>query len=269
DLFTVVFDQVMTDTARLADIVLPATTFLEQYEIKKAYGSYVVGGLQPAISPRGEARPNHVVFAELGRAMGWADAPFQWTTEEILQKVAGALSLNGRPADVETLAAGKILPFDFPGETPVQFKTVFPQTPDAKIHLTPPCLGDKPFHYSPVHHPDYPLALITPASHKMITSTLGEFNFDTLTVEMHPQDARERGVENGDRVRVYNSLGEVICRVKISQNMRPGVVCMAKGAWRKSSLNGMTSTALCPDHVNEVGGGACFNDARVEIETAR
>ena len=100
----------------------------------------------------------------------------------------------------------------------------------------------------------------------MITSTMGEYNFDQLYVEMHPLDAAERGIGSGSRVRVYNELGEVICHVRITSRIRRGVVAMPKGAWRKSSLNGYTSTALCPDHVNEVGGGACYNDARVEVE---
>src|SRR5262249_31362440 len=70
DLFTVVHEQVLTDTARFADILLPAVTFLEQHEIKRSYGSYIIGGVQPVIEPCGEAKPNEWVFAQLGRAMG-------------------------------------------------------------------------------------------------------------------------------------------------------------------------------------------------------
>src|SRR6266516_3206386 len=80
DLFTVVHEQVMTDTARYADILLPAATFLEQHEIKRSYGSYIVGGVQPAIDACGEARPNEWLFARLGRAMGFVDEPFGWDT---------------------------------------------------------------------------------------------------------------------------------------------------------------------------------------------
>ena len=70
---------------------------------------------------------------------------------------------------------------------------------------------------------------------------------------------------DGATVRVFNELGEVICRIRVDERVREGVVSMPKGAWRKSSMNGKTSTALCPTHLNVVGGGACFNDARVEI----
>ena len=113
---------------------------------------------------------------------------------------------------------------------------------------------------------EYPLSLISPASSKLITSTLGEFNLDHLEVMLHPDNALSREIVSGDRVRVFNDLGTVECIARVDTHVRPGVVSMPKGAWRKASLNGMTSTALCPAHVNVVAGGACFNDARVEIE---
>jgi len=100
----------------------------------------------------------------------------------------------------------------------------------------------------------------------MISSTMGEFNYPELRLKIHPRDAQARNIGDGDEIRVYNELGEVICRALVSDRVREGVVSLPKGAWRKSSRNGRTSTALCPAHVNEVGGGACFNDARVEVE---
>jgi anaerobic selenocysteine-containing dehydrogenase len=266
DLFTVVSEQVMTDTAKYADILLPAVTFLEQREIRRAYGSYVVGGVQPVIAPRGETKANEEVFALLGRAMGWQREPFSWDTDTCMQKVAATLKLDRQAADLSTWKAGKGQQYDFPGPTPVQFRTVSPRTSDGKIHLTPPALGKTPFRYQTVKDERFPLALISPSNNKMITSTLGEFNYPELWLTIHPQDAHSRHISNGDTVRVFNTLGEVVCRAKVDNGMRPGVVAMPKGAWRKSSRNGLTSTALCPSHVNEVGGGACFNDARVEVE---
>src|SRR5438552_506996 len=266
DLFTVVFEQVLTDTAQFADILLPAVTFLEQREIRRAYGSYVVGGVQPAIPARGEAKPNEEVFAALGHAMGWPHEPFCWSTDTSMQKVAEALTLDRQAADPSIFAAGKSQGFDFPGPTPIQFHTTFPRTPDGKIHLTPPALGKSPFHYQPVSKDGFPLALVSPSNSKMISSTLGEFNYPELWLTMHPADAAARQIAEGDTVRVFNELGEVICRTRVSEGIREGVVSLPKGAWRKSSLNSYTATALCPADVNEVGGGACFNDARVEVE---
>ena len=77
-----------------------------------------------------------------------------------------------------------------------------------------------------------------------------------------------RGLKSGDPVRIFNELGEVVCRARISPRIREGVVSMAKGAWRKASRNGMTATALCPATVDNVDGGACFNVARVEVARA-
>lgn len=266
DLFTVVFEQVMTDTALYADILLPATTFLEHHDIKRAYGNYVVGGVQPVIAPRGEAKSNIEVFAALGRAMGWTDELFHLDAQAYMHRVAAALSLYGKPADAATLTSGRPHHYDFPGRTPIQFQTVFPLTPDRKIHLTPTCLGDPPFHYQPVRNERFPLAMISPATSKMITSTMGEYNYPALWLTMHPTDAAARAICHGDQVRVFNELGEVICRARVSDKIRPGVVSMPKGAWRYASGNGLTATALAPAHVSEVGGGACYNDARVEVE---
>ena len=269
DLYTVVFEQVMTDTAHYADLLLPAATFLEQWEIKKSYGSYVIGGIRPAVARRGEARPNVEVFAELGRAMGFGDEAFTWDEETAFERAAAHLTYNGRPVDVDALREGRWVRPDFPGENPVMFDTVEPGTPDGKVHLTPDCLGPEPYAYQPVDEAMGPrgasLALVSPGSHRMITSTMGEYNFDELTVTLHPDDAARRGIESGDRVRVWNALGSVTCPARTSDTVRPGVAVMPKGAWRRTTPSGTTSTSLVPDHVNVVAGGACFNDARVEV----
>jgi anaerobic selenocysteine-containing dehydrogenase len=267
DLFTVVHEQVMTDTALYADILLPAVTFLEQHEIKRSYGSYIVGGVQPVIEPCGEARPNEWVFAQLGRAMGFTDEPFSWDTAACLRKVAGALRLNGQPCDLETVLRGATQTYPFAsGGGPVQFVSVQPQTPDGKVHLAPPALGPAPFRFQSTAHAGFPLALVSASNSQMISSTLGEFNYPELWLTLNPVDAAARGIAARDEVRVYNDLGEVRCRVEIHERMREGVCGLPKGAWRKASRNGQTATALCPPHVNDVGGGACYNDARVEVE---
>jgi len=266
DLFTVVHEQVMTDTARFADILLPAVTFLEQHEIKRSYGSYIVGGVQPAIEACGEARPNEWVFARLGRALGFSDEPFGWDTATSLRKVAEALSLSGQPCDFATVSQGGVQRYPFPGGGPVQFESVRPLTADGRIHLTPGALGSAPFQYLPVNDGRFPLALVSASNNKMISSTLGEFNYPELWLAIHPADAAARGIADGDEVRVFNDLGEVHCRARVSDRLREGVCGMPKGAWRKSSRNSQSTTALCPQHVNVVAGGACFNDARVQVE---
>ncbi|MCH9649222.1 MAG: molybdopterin-dependent oxidoreductase [Deltaproteobacteria bacterium] len=265
DLFTVVSEQVMTDTARYADVILPATTFLEQREIRVGYGSYSVGGIQPVIEPVGESRTNTETFAALGKAMGWQDEVFSWDSEEAFRRVAAGLEVSGKPAEVATLEAGRSQSYDFPGDRPVQFGNVFPRTSDAKVDLNPPCLGKAPYSYLPLESP-FPLALVSPGDRRLINSTFGESSLDELTVTLHPEDAEARGLAPGDSVRAFNDLGEVHCRARVSSRTRPGVVLMPKGAWRRASDNGFTSTALCPSDTQRVGGGACFSDARVEVE---
>ncbi|TDI89375.1 MAG: hypothetical protein E2O77_09780 [Caldithrix sp.] len=268
DLFTVVSEQVMTDTARFADILLPAVTFLEQKEIKKAYGSYTLHYLDPVIEPLGEAKPNEEVFALLGRSMGWQDQAFFDDTEAYLQRVTRSTHGMGKPVQLDQLKKEKIAFFDFPGRAPVQFQNIFPWTPDGRINFAPGNLGKNPYEYLDLKRNGYPLTLISPATDKLISSTLGEFNFPKLFLVMNPGDARTRSLEKGATARIFNDLGEVFAPVQISRKIRPGVVLIPKGAWRKSSKNGLTSTALVPDDVSSVGGGACFNDARVEVAAA-
>ena len=268
DLFTVVHEQVMTDTALYADILLPAVTFLEQHEIKRAYGSFIVGGVQPAIPPCGEAKPNEWVFAALGRAMGFQDECFTWDTAACMERIADALLMDGEPIPPPGIAPGEIRPFAFPGGGPVQFETVFPGLPGRKINLAPRELGPSPYAFEQTQTSRFPLALVSASNNRMISSTLGEFNYPELWLSLNPEDAKTRNIREGDEVRIFNPLGEVRCRAKVSDRLRPGVCGLPKGAWAKSSRNGRTSNALCPQHVNVVGGGACYNDARVEVELA-
>jgi len=268
DLFTVVFDQVMTDTAAYADIVLPATTFLEHWDLRAGYGSYVAGGVRPLVEPAGDAKSNHEVFAMLGEAMGYDDEPFGWDQETMLQRVGKALSMAGETQWSDEVSSGGIVRCDFPGDTPVMFGNTFPQTVDGKIDLVPPQLGREPFSYEAGGADGYPLSLVSPATSKTVSSTFGEDAIPRLYVELHPDDATAREITDGARVRVHNELGEVVCLARVRDRIRPGVASMPKGAWRSSSFNGLTSTALCPPHIQVVGGGACYNDARVEVELA-
>jgi anaerobic selenocysteine-containing dehydrogenase len=268
DLFTVVLDQVMTDTAAYADIVLPATTFLEHRELSKSYGSYALQLAEPAVEPGGEARSNAEVFQLLGRAMGWDDGLFAESPEALLRRAVGALRGSfARGTSFESLCESGIAFFDFPGARPVQFSTVYPGTDDGKIHLYPAALGPEPYRYlDDPATPACPIALISPASNKTISSTMAEYNLPAARLEMNPEDAVERGLCQGDAVRVFNRLGEVHCLLDLDSRLRPGVASLAKGIWRKATLNRSAGTALVPDETTAVSGGACFNDARVQVE---
>jgi len=262
DLFTVVFDQVFTDTARYADVILPATTFLENYDIARGYGPISLQLVRPAIEPAGEARPNPAVFSQLAQRVGIGEVEEETDT---LLRIAGRLPGN---IGQELLERGSVTP-PFGGH-PVQFVDVFPLTPDAKIDLCPAALDAEAPAGLYGFQPDpaterYPLALISPASEKTVSSMLGELRERPGMLQMHPFDAQARGLATDDPVRVFNDLGEVQCPVAVTTNVRPGTVSLAKGLWRKSTYNGSTSNALSPDTLTDIGAGACFNDARVQV----
>ncbi len=268
DLFTVVFEQVMTDTANYADIILPATTFLEHRELNKSYGGYAVQLSEPVIAPLDEAKCNAEVFQSLGKAMGWSDPVFTEDPEALLLRAVGSVRAPMEAGyGPEALRKSKIAYFDFPGRRPVQFATVFPGTSDGKIHLYPAELGPEPYRYldDPATS-EFPLALISPSSDKSISSTLAEFNMKTIKLAMHPEDAAVRSLCEGDLVRIFNQLGEVHCALHLDTRLRPGVISLSKGIWKRATLNGGVGNSLVPDSVTAVSGGACFNDARVEVE---
>jgi len=266
----VVIEQVMTDTALYADIVLPATTFLEHTDLSTSYCTYAVMLGEPVIAPVGEARPNGAIFRALLDRMGMDGGhPDDGSLiTEALAAIGGPLAGEGRTG-AERLARmrrDKILRFDFPGPAPVQFATAFPRTPDRKADLWPAALGVEPYRYrdDPADS-QHPLALISPATDKTISSSLAEVLIKEAFLEMNPQDAAARGLRDGDEVRVHNDLGEVRVRLRLDGEVRPGVVVLAKGIWNRHTKNGSVGTALVPDTISEVSGGACFNDARVEV----
>ena len=111
----------------------------------------------------------------------------------------------------------------------------------------------------------YPLALISPATHRTISSTFGHLWRARVPLEMHPDDASVRGLGSGDRVRIWNRLGEVVTTLRVTTDVAPGVVSLPKGLWARHTENGRTANALSPATLSDLGGNACFNDARVEV----
>jgi anaerobic selenocysteine-containing dehydrogenase len=266
DLFTIVHDQVLTDTALYADVVLPATTFLEHYDLVRAYGPMTLQLTRPVIDQVGESRPNVEVFAELIRRLDLAREDDPASDLDAMFEV-----LNHLPAphgDELRADARATAPH---GGRPVQFVDVMPQTPDGKVHLFPEALDREAplglYGFQPDPATDrYPLALISPASERTVSSTLGELPRPAVVLELHPDDAAARDIQSNEVVRMFNDLGEVRLPVHVTPAVRQGTVSMPKGVWRRHIRNGFTSNALVPDTLTDLGGGACFNDARVQIE---
>ncbi len=294
DLFTVVFDQVMTDTAAYADLVLPATAFLEHDDLAMGYGAMVLHAAKPVAPPVGEARSNNRVFGDLAERLGLLreDGPrtdAEWT-REILGRERERRLAEGRYALPKT------------GRRPVQFVDAFPCTPDRRVRLCPRSLDMEASvglyaYHAPPGGTRYPLTLISPSVPGTVSSTFGQLRKGQVPLEMHPEDAAARGlggsaaargraerpgqkgtgeraeaaapkraVADKPRVRVFNEYGEVVCRLRLSADLKPGVVLMPKGVWARSTESGTNACALAPDTLTDIGQGACFNDARVEVE---
>jgi anaerobic selenocysteine-containing dehydrogenase len=265
DLFTVVFEQVMTDTALYADLLLPNTTFLEGYDFAKGYGPISLDLGRPVIDAVGEARPNADVFGALCTRLGLLKSDEPSGELDLMLSV-----LNNLPPSIGSDLRDGAMPTAPCGPAPVQFVDVFPNTPDNKVNLFPAALDPSTpiglYRYQPdPETAQYPLALISPASERTISSTLGELPRPDVKLVMHPVDARARGLEENDVVRIFNDLGEVHCPLKVEPSIRPGTVSLPKGIWRRSTRNHATGTALVPDTLTDIGAGACFNDARVQV----
>src|SRR5262252_3222121 len=216
DLFTVVFEQVMTDTALYADVLLPATTFLEGYDFAKAYGPINLDLGRPVVDAVGEARSNADVFGELCSRLGLLGESEPRGELDLMLHV-----LDHLPGSIGADLRAGTLPAPPFGVAPVQFVDVFPNTPDRKVDLFPTALesaapmGLYRFQPDPTTA-QYPLALISPASDRTISSTLGELPRPDVKLLMHPDDAAARGLADGDLVRIFNDLGEVHCPLQVA-----------------------------------------------------
>jgi anaerobic selenocysteine-containing dehydrogenase len=269
DLFTVVFDQVLTDTAMYADVVLPATTFLEHYDFARGYGPITLQLGKPVIDAVGEARSNTDVFMDLARRLDLTVDGDPADDLEGMLKVLGEL-----PQKVGDDLRDRWKAEPPYGGRPIQFVDVFPKTGDRKVNLFPAELDKQ----APIglygYQPDpatteYPLAMISPSSERTISSTLGELSRPEVRLEMNPEDAGTRGIKDGDAIRVWNALGEMRISARVSPLIKRGIVAVPKGVWRRNTKNGYTSNAMVPDSLADLGGGACFNDARVQVERTK
>ncbi|MEY4173548.1 MAG: putative dimethyl sulfoxide reductase chain YnfE precursor [Actinomycetota bacterium] len=241
DIFTVVHEQVLTDTTRYADVVLPATTSFELDDVGVGYGSYAVQPVRAVIAPVGESRSNDQLGWSLAAALG-----FDWQPSSWLDAVDDP---GPRIAVVPSLQFVDTLPFE------------------GRARLVDPVHGLPTWHEVP--RPEQcSLVLISPASPKLINSMFGEFQSPTPRLLMHPADAGERGVDDGAPVTVRNDLGSITVPVAVTDEIRPGVVLITKGAWLRHHPEGVGVNALIPATGDSLVNGACFNDTFVEVVRA-
>jgi anaerobic selenocysteine-containing dehydrogenase len=264
DVFVVVHEQVMTDTAALADVVLPATTFLEHRELRRGYGTMRMFDSGPVVPPAGEARSNNQLFGALLERFGLVRAGEAMSDDDLVAATFAAAPQLARALRADTIAS--VPPA-------MAFVDVFPDTADGKIHLVPSALdvpaGSLYTYREDPATPAYPLAMISPALATQISSTFGQLRDAPGELELSPVDAAARGIRTGDRIRVWNDCGEVHCLAKVSPAQRAGVCSLPKGLWRKHTTNGFTANALIPQAFADLAGQVAYNDARVEVARTR
>ena len=273
DLFTVVLEHFQTDTADYADYVLPATTQLEHWDVHVAYGHTDVLLNQPAIAPLGQARSNTQVFRELAARMGFTEPCFQESDEQLCRQAYGA------EVDFNLLLEQGFAPLGGP-EAPFA-EGGFP-TPSGKCEFFSKRLAAQGLDGLPGHVPNhetagsstqYPLAMISPPARNFLNSTF--VNVKSLRdiegrplLEIHPQDAIARGIQDGSVVRVFNDRGSYRCHAHVSERARPGVVNGLGIWWRKLGLDGNNVNQLTSQALTDLGRGPTFYDCLVEVEAA-
>lgn len=296
DLFTVVHEQFMTDTARYADIVLPATSQLEHVDLHKAYGHRYLRYNHAAIPPLAESKSNWEVMRLLATAMGYTEPWLHESDEEAIGGIVAATAAgNPRLAGItlERLKREGTVEIVFAPEERVPFADGRFPTPSGKIELRSDALAAQgidplPGYVAPAEFvaggrgraqrdappsEPQPLVLISGASHHYVSSSLA--NQPSLMaregapfIEINPQDARERGVESGDRVRVSNERGWCTLRAVVTDDVPPGVAVAPKGPWARLSPDGRNINWTTPDALGDMAGQSTFHSNLVQIERA-
>ena len=285
DLFTVVIDHFQTDTADYADIVLPATTQLEHYDVHKAYGHLYVLGNNPAIAPVGESLPNSEIFRRLAARMGFDEPCFKDTDEDICRTALASSrsTMNGINWE-ETKRAGwqrlnvpeRFAPFAEGGFPTASGKCEFYSAALEKQGVDPLPFYNPPAE-SPTSNPDrakkFPLAFISPPARHFLNSSFANMErfrkFEKEPhLDMHPDDAAARGITDGDHVRVFNDRGSYTVKARINGKPRRGVVVAPSVWWRKHSPDGRNANSVTSQRTSDLGGGATFYDCLVEVERA-
>jgi anaerobic selenocysteine-containing dehydrogenase len=276
DLFTVVMDHFQTDTADYADLVLPATTQLEHYDVHKSYGHLYVLANNPAIAPVGESLPNSEVFRRLAARMGFDEPCFRDSDEDICRTALKGIGWDRLKQDgwQRLELPERFAPFAQGG---------FP-TPSGRCEFYSASLEKQgvdplPFYNPPVEvsgfelDQKYPLAFLSPPARHFLNSSFAnvarfrEFEREPH-LDMHPRDAAERGIADGDMVQVFNDRGSYRLRARVNGKPRPGVVVAPSVWWKKYSPDGRNANDLTSQRTTDLGQGATFYDCRVQVARA-
>jgi len=275
DLFTVVLEHFQTDTADYADILLPATTQLEHFDLHRAYGHTYVMLNTPAIQPLGECKPNTEIFRLLAGRLGFEDPCFKDSDEDMARQALA--SLNG--ITLEDLHEKGWIPLGI-GDAPFA-QGGFP-TPSGKCEFYSERLKDLdplPAYIPPredrLSNPElakkFPLVLISPPAHHFLNSTFVNLFQDKEigpTLEIHESDAALRQIRTGSPVQIFNDRGNFLAKAVVTDRTRAGVVCAPSIWWNKLVPGGRNANSTTSEEITDIGGGATFYDNLVDVRLA-
>jgi len=282
DLFTVVHDLFMTNTAEFADLVLPATSQLEHTDLHRGYGHTTMSYNAPAISPVGESKSNWEVMQLLTKEMGFTDPWLLESPDQVIDGVVHATKQSTHRLDHITLASLKSEIFvSYANDEEVPFSNFSFNTPSGKVELSstlyknlglspiPTWHESKPLHGDEKSNVDFPLTLLTPAAHHFVNSSLA--NLPSLLAKeksrfvlIHPQDAQRRSISEGDKVTVFNPRGWFERKARLTKDVKSGVLAAIFGFWEipgeRTTVNWTTS-----DRLADVAGQSTFHSNHVEV----
>jgi anaerobic selenocysteine-containing dehydrogenase len=280
DLFTVVVEHFMTDTARYADIVLPATMQIEHSDLLIAYGHLYLAWNEAAVAPRGECLPATEIFRRLARRMNFEDPALYDSDDAIARQLLETAHPSLAGITLEALKQRGSIRLNYPDPF-VPFAEGFP-TPSGRLEFVSermaqagldPVAGFTAPYETARGDPDHSLALVTPADHFFLNSIFANVprqqrRSGAQTLVIHPDDAAPRQIVSGDDVRIANARGSFVAIADVSDRIRPGVVATPKGRWPRDAKGGTTVNATVDERDSDMGGGAVYHDNRVQVEKA-
>src|SRR5262249_2252488 len=282
DLFTVVVEHFLTDTARYADLLLPGTMAIEHEDLLIAYGHLYLAWNEPAVPPPGECLPTTEIFRRIARRMGLDAPPLYDSDETIARQLLGSGHPSLEGITLEALKASGWMRLHYPDPF-APFADGFP-SPSGKLEFVSDRMAqaglDPLAAYTPACATPprdtalaeaYPLSLVTPANHYFLNSIFANVarqqeRAGAATLVIHPDDAAPRGIAPGDEVRVANARGSFLAVAEVSDRVRPGVVASTKGRWPRYAKDGATVNATVDDRLSDMGGGAVYHDNRVRVD---
>lgn len=285
DLFTVVLEHFLTDTARYADWVLPATTQLEHWDVHFAYGHYYLTLNAPSIAPLGESLPNSEIFRRLAAAMGLTDPCFRDDDETLIRQALASGHPHMAGITLERLKAHGWVRLNVPQPWAPYAEGGFP-TPSGKCELVSARMAAQGLDPVPAFIPPresreadpalaarFPLTLISPPAHQFLNSTF--VNVDSLRrkagapqLRIHPDDAAPRSITPGLTVRCFNARGAFRALADVTTEVKPGVVSAPSIWWGRYATDGMNANDTTSTALTDLGGGATFYDNLVEVAPA-